>query len=146
MEGNDAEDPVIHGDGVVVGAPRRWLGLEGLVLLIGALIGYATLHQPWWLVPAGIFAPDLTMSGYLAGIHLGAHLYNVAHATFLPAVVLGVGYWQADYLVMALALIWLAHIGMDRLLGFGLKYNDRFAHTHLGDDRLVSSARASVEG
>jgi hypothetical protein len=46
---------------------------------------------------------------------------------------LGVGYSQAERLVMALALIWLAHIGMDRLLGFGLEYNDRFAHTHLGD-------------
>ena len=34
---------------------------------------------------------------------------------------------------MALALVWLAHIGLDRLLGMGLKYNDRFAHTHLGD-------------
>ena len=85
MEGNDAEEPVIQGDGVVVGAPRRWLGLEGLVLLIGALIGYATIHQPWWLVPAGILVPDLTMSGYLAGTHLGAHLYNFAHATFFPA-------------------------------------------------------------
>ena len=46
---------------------------------------------------------------------------------------LGVGYWQADRLLMALALIWLAHIGLDRLLGTGLKYNDRFTHTHLGD-------------
>jgi hypothetical protein len=51
----------------------------------------------------------------------------------LPAVLLGAGYWQADRLLMALALIWLAHIGLDRLLGMGLKYNDRFTHTHLGD-------------
>jgi Domain of unknown function (DUF4260) len=64
---------------------------------------------------------------------LGAHLYNLAHATLLPAVMLGIGYWQADRLLMALALIWLAHIGLDRLLGMGLKYNDRFTHTHLGD-------------
>jgi hypothetical protein len=46
---------------------------------------------------------------------------------------LGICYWQADRLLMALALIWLAHIGLDRLLGMGLKYNDRFTHTHLGD-------------
>jgi hypothetical protein len=64
---------------------------------------------------------------------LGAHLYNLAHTTLLPAVMLGIGYWQADRLLMALALIWLAHIGLDRLLGMGLKYNDRFTHTHLGD-------------
>jgi len=78
------------------------------------------------------------MSGYVAGTRLGAHLDNLAHATLLPAVMLGIGYWQADRLLMALALIWLAliwlaHIGLDRLLGMGLKYNDRFTLTHLGD-------------
>jgi Domain of unknown function (DUF4260) len=124
---------VSPGVGVVVGTPRRWLGLEGLVLLAGALIAYSTLGQPWWLVPAGILVPDIAMSGYVAGTRLGAHLYNLAHATLLPAVMLGIGYCQADRLLMALALIWLAHIGLDRLLGMGLKYNDRFAHTHLGD-------------
>lgn len=124
---------VSPGVGVVVGAPRRWLGLEGLVLLAGALIAYSTLGQPWWLVPAGILVPDIAMSGYVAGTRLGAHLYNLAHATLVPAVMLGIGYWQADRLLMALALIWLAHIGLDRLLGMGLKYNDRFTHTHLGD-------------
>ena len=119
--------------GVVVGAPRRWLRHEGLVLLAGALIAFGVLGQPWWLVPAGILAPDIAMSGYLAGARFGAHLYYLAHATPLPAILLGAGYWQADRLVMALALIWLAHIGLDRLLGTGLKYNDRFTHTHLGD-------------
>jgi Domain of unknown function (DUF4260) len=127
------EGAALSGEGVVVGAPRRWLGLEGLVLLAGALIAYGILGQPWWLVPAGILVPDLAMGGYLAGTRPGAHLYNLAHATLLPAVMLGIGYWQDDRLVTALALIWLAHIGMDRLLGMGLKYNDRFAHTHLGD-------------
>jgi Domain of unknown function (DUF4260) len=121
------------GEGVVAGAPRRWLGIEGLVLLAGALIAFGTLGQPWWLVPAGILVPDIAMTGYMAGTRVGAHLYNLAHATLVPAVMLGVGYWQADRLLMALALIWLAHIGLDRLLGAGLKYNDRFTHTHLGD-------------
>jgi hypothetical protein len=127
------QEAVSAGDGIVVGAPRRWLGLEGLVLLVGALVAFGTLGQPWWLVPAGILGPDIAMSGYLAGTRLGAHVYNAGHATLLPGVMLGVGYWQADRLVMALALIWLAHIGLDRLVGMGLKYNDGFAHTHLGD-------------
>jgi Domain of unknown function (DUF4260) len=109
--------PASPGEGVVVGAPRRWLGLEGLVLLAGALIAYSTLGQPWWLVPAGILVPDIAAGGYLAGTRPGAHLYNLAHTTPLPAVMLGIGYWQTDRLVMALALIWLAHIGLDRLLG-----------------------------
>jgi hypothetical protein len=69
------------------------------------------------------------MSDYLAGTRPGAHLYNLTHATVLPAVIRGAGYRQADRLVMALALVWLAHIGLDRLLGIGLKHNDRFPHT-----------------
>jgi hypothetical protein len=133
------EGAALSGEGVVVGAPRRWLGVEGLILLAGALIAYGILGQPWWLVPAGILVPDLAMGGYLAGTRPGAHLYNIAHATLLPAVMLGIGYRQADRLVTALALIWLAHIGMDRLLGMGLKYNDRFAHTHLGDHADTST-------
>jgi Domain of unknown function (DUF4260) len=127
------EGAALAGEGVVVGSPRGWLGLEGLVLLAGALTAFSVLRQPWWLVPAGILVPDLAMGGYLAGTRPGAHLYNIAHATPLPAVMLGIGYWQADRLVEALALIWLAHIGLDRHLGMGLKYNDRFTHTHLGD-------------
>ena len=119
--------------GVVAGAPRRWLGLEGLVLLAGALIAVGALGQPWWLVPATILVPDIAMTGYAAGPRPGAHLYNLTHATPVPAVMLGAGYWQADRLVIALALVWLAHIGLDRLLGTGLKYKDRFTHTHLGD-------------
>jgi hypothetical protein len=123
---------VSSAEGVVTGAPRRWLSVEGLVLLASALIVFGILGQAWWLVLAAILAPDIAMSGYLAGTRPGAHLYNLTHATVLPAVMLGVGYWQADRLVMALALVWLAHIGLDRLLGMGLKYNDRFPHTHLG--------------
>jgi len=119
--------------GVVAGAPRRWLVLEGLVLLAGALIAFGAVGQPWWLVPAVILAPDIAMIGYLAGTRPGARLYNLTHATLLPAVMLGAGYWQANRVVMALALVWLAHIGLDRGTGTGLKYNDRFAHTHLGD-------------
>src|SRR5262244_360876 len=95
--------------GVVAGAPRRRLGLEGFVLLAGALIAFGALGQPWWLVPAAILAPDIAMTGYLAGTRPGAHLYNLTHATPVPAVMLAAGYRQADRLVMALALVWLAH-------------------------------------
>jgi hypothetical protein len=133
-------------EGVVTGAPRRWLLLEGLVLLAGALIAFAALGQPWWLVPAAILAPDIAMTGYAAGTRPGAHLYNLTHATPLPAIMLGAGYWQDNRLVMALALIWLAHIGLDRLLSTGLKYNDRFTHTHLGDRPDARSQAATARG
>lgn len=118
--------------GVVVDGPRRWLGLEALTLLTSALIGYGVVGESWWLLLIFILAPDLAFIGYVGGNRAGAHLYNLAHATPLPGVLLGVGIWQTNHLVEALALIWLAHIGGDRLLGIGLKYSDRPSHTHLG--------------
>jgi hypothetical protein len=119
-------------DGTVTGAPRVWLRAEALVLLAGALAAYSTTGQPWWLVPALILLPDLAWAGYLGGTRIGAVTYNAAHATPLPAVLIGLGWWQHRPLVLALGLVWLAHIGLDRLQGYGLKYGDSFQHTHLG--------------
>ena len=119
-------------DGTVTGTPRRWLRLEGAVLLAGSLIAYSATRQPWWLVPLTLLLPDLLMAGYLRSSRLGAQLYNIAHSTVLPAALTGLGWWQGKPLVAALALTWLAHVGLDRLLGYGLKYDDSFQHTHLG--------------
>lgn len=119
-------------DGTVTGAPRWWLRLEGAVLLAGSLIAYPASHQPWWLVTLVILLPDLLMAGDLRGTRLGAQLCNLAHSTLLPAAVIGLG-WSLDRpLVLALGLVWLAHVGLDRALGYGRKYDDHFQHTHLG--------------
>lgn len=128
--GRDACQPA--SDGTVSGAPRAWLRAEAAVLLAGALAVYCTTGQPWWLVPALILLPDLAWAGYLGGTRIGAVSYNAAHATPLPAVMIGLGWWQHRPLVLALGLVWLAHIGLDHLLGYGLKYDDSFQHTHLG--------------
>jgi mRNA-degrading endonuclease YafQ of YafQ-DinJ toxin-antitoxin module len=72
------------------------------------------------------------MAGYLGGTRLGAIMYNLAHSTPLPALLVGLGWWRHEDLVLALGLVWLAHIGLDRLLAYGLKYNDDCQHTHLG--------------
>jgi uncharacterized protein DUF4260 len=125
--------------GVVVGAPRAWLRLEGAALLAGSMIAYSSTNQAWWLVPLALLLPDLSMAGYLGGKRLGAHLYNVAHTTPIPAALIGIGWWQDKSFAVALGLIWLAHIGLDRLIGYGLKYDDDFKHTHLG---LMNATRA----
>ena len=119
-------------DGTVTGTPRRWLRLEAVTLLAGALIAYSTTNQPWWLIPLILLVPDVVMVGYLGGTRLGAVTYNLAHSTPLPAAVIALGWFQHEPLVLAFGLVWLAHIGMDRALGYGLKYNDHFQHTHLG--------------
>lgn len=118
--------------GSVLAGPRRWLRLEAAVLLAGCLMAYSTTHRPWWLVPAAILLPDLLMVGYLGGTRVGAFLYNSAHSTPGPALLVGLGWWRHDSALQAIGLIWLAHIGADRLMGYGLKYDDHFGHTHLG--------------
>jgi hypothetical protein len=119
-------------DGMVVGTPRRLLRVEGATLFAGSLIAYSTTDQAWWLVPLTLLLPDLTMIGYLGSTRLGSYLYNLGHSTPLPAGIVAIGWWQDKSLVVALGLVWIAHIGLDRLVGYGLKYDDHFQHTHLG--------------
>jgi hypothetical protein len=117
---------------VVSGRPRIWLRLEGLALLVAALVLFGSTHQPWWLVPVVILLPDLSMLGYLGNTRLGAMVYNAGHSIVVPAVVAVVALRADSPLGVAFGLLWFAHIGMDRLAGYGLKYDDRFTHTHLG--------------
>jgi hypothetical protein len=119
-------------DGMVVGTPRRLLRVEGATLFAGSLIAYSTTDQAWWLVPLTLLLPDLTMIGYLGSTRLGSYLYNLGHSTPVPAGIVAIGWWQDKSLVVALGLVWLAHIGLDRLIGYGLKYDDHFQHSHLG--------------
>ncbi|HEY6961719.1 MAG TPA: DUF4260 domain-containing protein [Gaiellaceae bacterium] len=119
-------------DGTVVGTPRRLLRAEAAVLVVGVFIAYSQTGQSWWLVPLTVLLPDLTMIGYAGGARLGSRLYNLGHSTPLPAAIVAIGWWQEKSLPLALGLIWLAHIGLDRVLGYGLKYADHFQHTHLG--------------
>ena len=72
------------------------------------------------------------MLGYLAGPAVGARAYNLAHTYAAPAVLAGVGWAMGASLPVALALVWAAHIGFDRALGYGLKLPTGFRDTHLG--------------
>jgi hypothetical protein len=117
----------------VVGWPMRILRSEGLVLFAAALAAYVTaLDEPLWLVPLLLFAPDLFMIGYARSSRAGAALYNVAHSYPAPALLGAVALATSNHVWQALALLWFAHIGMDRALGYGLKYGGSFQHTHLG--------------
>lgn len=116
----------------VVGKPRLFLQLEGVVLFVASLSLFAATHQPWWWIPALLFAPDFFMVGYARSTKLGAFTYNIGHTYLLPIMVALYGVHAHRPLVLGVGLIWLAHIGMDRLLGYGLKYDDNFKHTHLG--------------
>lgn len=116
----------------VTGKPKVFLRLDGLVLLVATLFLFHSTHQQWWWVPVLLFVPDIFMIGYIRSTETGAFLYNLGHSYFLPSL-LALYAWQSDRpLLLAVGLIWFAHIGMDRCLGYGLKYDDNFKHTHLG--------------
>ena len=117
----------------VTGLPLRILRSEGLVLLVAALATYfAGLDEPWWLVPLLLFVPDAFMVGYAKSNRVGALLYNFAHSYPAPAVLGALATVADEPLWQGVALVWFAHIGMDRALGYGLKYETDFRDTHLG--------------
>jgi hypothetical protein len=117
----------------VTGVPRRILQTEGVVLLAAALAAYfAGLDEPWWLVPVLLFVPDVFMAGYAASSRLGAWTYNLAHSYPAPALLGTLALVADEPLWQGVALVWFAHIGMDRALGYGLKYDTGFHDTHLG--------------
>jgi hypothetical protein len=111
--------------------PALLLRLEGAALLVGAVLLYREHDASWLLFAVLLFAPDLSMLGYLAGTRIGAIAYNVAHTTALPIVIGVTGLLAGSDLAISLGLIWLAHIGLDRAIGYGLKYPEGFKATHL---------------
>lgn len=117
----------------VVDGPRLFLQSEGVVLVVSSLFLFHFTYQNWWWVPALLFVPDIFMVGYIKSTKLGALMYNIGHTYLLPACLALYGMHTHRPLVIGIGLIWLAHIGMDRVLGYGLKYSDDFKHTHLGD-------------
>jgi hypothetical protein len=118
--------------GAVVEWPRIWLRLEGLAALGAGVAGYAWSGGDLvWLVPL-LLLVDVSMVGYLVGAHPGAILYNVAHNWFTALVVLGLGLSAAVPALTLAGWVLIAHVGMDRLAGYGLKYAPGFGDTHLG--------------
>jgi hypothetical protein len=112
-------------------APGLLLRLEGAALLAVAVGFYVQQGGHWLMLLALLLAPDLAALGYLAGPRLGSALYNLAHTTVLPLALLAGSFLSGWAVGLLLAAIWLAHIGMDRLLGYGLKYATGFKDTHL---------------
>ena len=112
-------------------SPVLLLRLEGILVLVAAVFGYSLLSASWWLFLALLLVPDVFMLGYLAGPRLGALLYNAGHTYAVPILLGAVAVGLGSAFVGALALIWTAHIGMDRALGYGLKHPSGFHDTHL---------------
>jgi hypothetical protein len=114
------------------GAPAMLLRLEGAAAFALSLAAYARLGEGWVIFAVLFLVPDLSMLGYFAGRRVGAAAYNAAHTYLVPAALCAAGLALGQAMMTAIGLIWVAHIGLDRMLGYGLKYSTAFGHTHLG--------------
>ena len=112
--------------------PVGYLRLEGAAILAAGLLFYFYRDFPvvWFVVL--LLAVDVFMAGYLVNKRLGAHLYNIGHSLTLPLLLFGVALLADVRWLEGLSYIWMAHIGMDRLFGYGLKYSSGFKDTTLG--------------
>ncbi len=116
--------------GFVTGLPRLWLRLEGLAVLAFSAWLYARGGHSWVLFALLFLAPDLSFLAYLAGARVGAAAYNAVHSYVAPLTLAGWALLSGR--PATVALIWAAHIGFDRFVGYGLKYSTAFRDTHLG--------------
>ncbi len=121
------------------GAPLVLLRVEGASVFAASSYAFALTGLPWSFYAAPFFAPDLGMLGYLGGPRIGAVTYNALHFYALPLLLGVLGLLAGQPLFQAIAAIWAAHIGFDRMFGYGLKYASAFTDTHL--DRIGVRAR-----
>ncbi|MDS9467396.1 DUF4260 domain-containing protein [Paracoccus sp. MBLB3053] len=113
---------------------RNWQRLEGGGLALGGVMvaGFASPGWPWWAWVLALLAPDLAMLGYAVGRRAGAATYNLAHLYAMPFLLMVLGVASGSTAVISAGGLWLAHIGVDRALGYGLKLSSGFHDTHLG--------------
>src|SRR5262245_31394036 len=118
--------------GMTNGAVRSWLRLEGLAAFAAGLGLFGASGGTWLFVIPLLLLPDLSAVGYLVGPRVGAFTYNLVHNWVHGIVVLGLGVWLSSPSLLLVASILIAHVGMDRAVGYGLKLPSSFQDTHLG--------------
>jgi hypothetical protein len=111
---------------------RPWVRLEGLAVFAAGLVGFLALGLPWYAFALLLLVPDLSAVGYLRGPRIGAVVYNVVHDLLTGVVVAGLGLALGIVPLAAFGAILVAHSGMDRMAGYGLKLPSSFQDTHLG--------------
>jgi hypothetical protein len=121
---------------------RPWLRAEGVATFVTGLAGFLFLGLPWWAFALLLITPDVSMVGYLRGPRVGAILYNVAHDLATGVAIVGLGLAIGSVPMTAAGAILVAHSGMDRMMGYGLKLPSSFKDTHLG--RIAGSTKGAA--
>ncbi|MEJ2747849.1 MAG: DUF4260 domain-containing protein [Anaerolineae bacterium] len=111
--------------------PGVMLRLEGTAVLITAIWMYAQFDFSWLAFALLLLWPDLAFVVYAMSPRWGSIVYNLLHSYPLPLGLTAVSVMMSWSLGLQIAIIWLAHIGMDRTVGYGLKYPGQFKETHL---------------
>jgi hypothetical protein len=111
--------------------PKIMLHAEGAAMFIAACILYARIGANGWVFALLFFSFDIFMLGYLRNPQFGSVIYNIGHTETVPMALALIGFLATIEPLMGFAFIWLGHIGLDRLLGYGLKYPTFFKDSHL---------------
>jgi len=111
--------------------PKILIQVEGLIVLLLSIYVYSLTDFGWLLFILLLLVPDISMLGYLSNKRVGAIVYNIFHTYTIPAAIIAISLLFSIEILLAAGLIWTAHIGMDRLVGFGLKYDTDFKDNHL---------------
>lgn len=106
--------------------------MEGAALFVASTYAFYELGAPWIIYPVLLLAIDISMAGYLINNRIGAYVYNFGHSLVAPITLSVAGKIAGNRGMVILAVAWLAHIGLDRAMGYGLKHITGFKHTHLG--------------
>lgn len=112
---------------------RSLLKLEEVFMLVLGLYLFGSLDYAWWWFPLLILAPDIAMLGYFFGDRIGAHAYNLFHHKGLALAIYMGGTYFSIPLCQLIGIILFSHASLDRAFGYGLKYNNGFRFTHLGE-------------
>jgi len=107
------------------------LKLEELGQFLLSILLFSQLDYAWWIFPACILLPDLSMLGYLVNSKIGAWLYNFFHHKFVAIAIFILGFGLCSSLITLAGAILFGHSAMDRIFGYGLKFDDNFKNTHL---------------
>lgn len=111
---------------------KNSIKLEELAMFVASICALYFWNVAWWMYLLLFIGPDVSMTGYFAGNKAGAFCYNLFHHKAVAIVFLVIGLIYDNDILVFTGLILFGHSSMDRMFGYGLKYNEGFKFTHLG--------------
>ena len=111
---------------------KNLLKLEELVMFLASIYVLYLHEVPWWAYLLLALGPDVGMVGYLINPKIGAYTYNLFHHKGIAVAVGLVGFFSGSTVIFLAGVVLFGHSSMDRIFGYGLKFEDEFENTHLG--------------